>query len=297
MHDRHMQVLRGANDPSNPLSALHRHVLMGILKDDTSWYEAHLDRTSTAFLAGRGASYQGTCAFPEPTGINVNMMPIRLFDRSTYPSFILPYEDMIRSCLVSSWDYTNVKEPSLYERVAYLTIDESPVPAGRSHRRPGLHVERPAVTSGRHVPYEAVNGPHGTEPFSEYKSLAWGMGGCLDGLPVDGIFMASNVADSCKVWPVTVVDPEEVTDAHGGIEHMRDFIGAGRALGAGEMCWITDRTPHESLPHDRDAHRQFFRLVVGRISVWYSRHNAPNPLGVQPDAPVSDADKFAIYPV
>jgi hypothetical protein len=63
-----------------------------------------------------------------------------------------------------------------------------------------------------------------------------------------------------------------------------------------------DRTPHESLPvkaPENDpmathAYRQFFRLVVGSISVWYSKHNTPNPLGMLPDAPISNEDKFAI---
>jgi hypothetical protein len=131
------------------------------------------------------------------------------------------------------------------------------------------------------------------------QPIGWGQG-TYEGGPVDGIYLASSVAGSTRVWPVTVVDPEcgfedgcGFADAHGGIEHARARLGGpGYALGAGEVCWITDRTPHEAVPAEKSGMRQFFRLVVGPISVWHSKHNTPNPLGVLPDAPVSDVDKF-----
>ena len=34
------------------------------------------------------------------------------------------------------------------------------------------------------------------------------------------------------------------------------------------------------------------KLVVGPIGVWYSKHNTPNPLGVQPDVEIVEFDKF-----
>ena len=74
---------------------------------------------------------------------------------------------------------------------------------------------------------------------------------------------------------------------------MREHLGEGVALKACELCWFTDRTPHEATPAPVAGGRTFFRLVVGRISVWYSKHSTPSPLGVLPDAPVCDEDKFA----
>jgi hypothetical protein len=44
---------------------------------------------------------------------------------------------------------------------------------------------------------------------------------------------------------------------------------------------------------EQDGDRQFFRLVVGRISAWYSAHSTANPL-VEPDAPVVHGDKFLL---
>jgi hypothetical protein len=95
------------------------------------------------------------------------------------------------------------------------------------------------------------------------------------------------------------LNPHNVTDVHGGLQHARHLLpGLPRLLKAGKMCWITDRTPHEALPlplpvpllHPHEASgapRQFIRL-----SVWYSRHSTAKPLGVLPEAPVSDVDKF-----
>ena len=111
--------------------------------------------------------------------------------------------------------------------------------------------------------------------------------------------MASSVAGSCRVHPVLVDDPHTVTDSHGGLDHVRDLVGDdGETLDAGEVCWFTDRTPHESLPLPIDdasvVYRQFFRLVIGRVGTWYSRTNTANPLGIVPgpDTVVSDVDRF-----
>ena len=47
----------------------------------------------------------------------------------------------------------------------------------------------------------------------------------------------------------------------GGVEHLRPLLGRGTELGSGELVWLTDRTPHESLPLRPGTPRQFFRLV------------------------------------
>lgn len=38
---------------------------------------------------------------------------------------------------------------------------------------------------------------------------------------------------------------------------MRARLGPGRVLKAGELCWITDRTPHESLPLEGKGNERF----------------------------------------
>ena len=56
------------------------------------------------------------------------------------------------------------------------------------------------------------------------------------------------------------------------------------------------RTPHESLALKQSSFRQFFRLVTSQVSLWYSNHSTPNPLGVVPDPGVTrvvTGDKFS----
>ena len=49
------------------------------------------------------------------------------------------------------------------------------------------------------------------------------------------------------------------------------------------MYWITDRTPHESLPLNNNTYRQYFRLVTHQVSLWFEDHSTKNPLGAVPD--------------
>lgn len=232
--------------------------------------------------------------FPSPKDININMMPILLGSGvfTSLPDFCKQYRDMIWKHCFSPICVEDEKG-GYRHKVGYLTIHEGLVPVGEYQRRPGVHIERPGSIKV---------GGHWLDRYTqEYRNIAWGLG-CWgeDGLPSDGIYMASSVDNSCAIWPVVIDRPEEVTDKHGGIEHMRQLLGQPRLLKANEMCWFTDRTPHESLPlkapttepNAKFVYRQFFRLVVGPISVWYTKHNTANPLGIKPDAVISEEDKF-----
>ena len=77
--------------------------------------------------------------------------------------------------------------------------------------------------------------------------------------------MASNVADSCMVWNCKIEKPEEIVGPLGDLEHMRSALGPGETLDAGEVAWITDCTPHESLPLPKGTSRQYFRLVTSQV--------------------------------
>jgi hypothetical protein len=332
-----VELLRGTlNDAPHPLHKLRGNalVLQRVADDVERWHDAHIRADPHAFhRMSTGSHYFGlvddSVRLPQPASddIDVNMMPIRLFDpERTVPDFLRQYVPLIERCArqvprfrtvePGAPFHVGVETELAHDRVAYLTVHESAVPPGQAQRRPGLHVERPGASlhPGRLV----------TDLRSEeYWNLAWGLGNWRhDGFPVDGIYMASSVAGSCRVWPA-LVEPlltDTYTDAHGGMEHARAALcrraGPGVLLDAHELVWITDRTPHESLPlpfpplssaaadggggvgvggrGGAAQRRQFFRLVVGRISAWYSRHNTPNPLGtVAPDAPVIDVDKFA----
>lgn len=154
-----------------------------------------------------------------------------------------------------------------------MTVHESIIPVGKTQRRPGLHVERPLTIKKSGKIYRP------DEPYnfnSVYHCLSWGLGSIAprNKIPVDGIYMASNV--SCEVHPNIIKYPNSFIDKHGGIMHES----------------LPMKAPTED-KYAKEIKRSFFRLVVGDISIWYSKHNTPNPLGILPDCPISTEDKFA----
>lgn len=277
-------AIKGTIDDSNPISKIRGNglILTHIHDDIKHFYESHVVPDEHAYspieyfdrFRLRRSKY---VTFPPPTGININMMPFKIHDLSTLPWFCGSYHSIIKACLSQTmlWGDT----------IAYLTIQESHVPCGSSQRRPGLHIDSPIVKcESRLVKRDPMN--------PEYRSLAWGLGSWIHDYPVGGIFIASSVKDTTRVYPYIIEKPEEIADKYGGLECIRPYIGEGYTLDASELCWITDRTPHESLPVPEDTQRQFFRLVVGKIDVWYEQHNTPNPKGILPDAEIVSYNKF-----
>ena len=201
----------------------------------------------------------GMVEFPEPIGININMMPFVMGDRSTLPGELQPYYDAIISKCPIHEDEEG--------QVMFLTVQESFVKAEETQRRPGLHIEAPAA-SVHHQSGEFVAG-------LEHR---WGMGMAFS--PDErkgGLYIASNMSNTTAIWDA-LVDPKlGAVDTHGGIEHLRPYIGKGKKLPAGLIVWLTDHTPHEALPQQEDGYRQFFRLVTGDVSVWFASHSTPNP--------------------
>ena len=64
------------------------------------------------------------------------------------------------------------------------------------------------------------------------------------------------------------------------------------------MLWgISDNTPHEALPMTASAHRQFFRLVLDPVSVWFAANSTPNPLGIvpSPKCRIVTTNKFELW--
>ncbi|RHY51866.1 hypothetical protein DYB37_003136 [Aphanomyces astaci] len=108
--------------------------------------------------------------------------------------------------------------------------------------------------------------------------------------------MASTVADSCGVYDMTIRDHHMVTGALGDVEHLRPLLEKLDhkyvLLQANELIWMTDCTPHESLPLLATTFRQYFRLVTSGVSLWYADHSTPNPLGIQPNATVIHGNKL-----
>ncbi len=129
--------------------------------------------------------------------------------------------------------------------VHFLTVSEHVVSSG-AHRRGGIHTEAPRLGK-------------------------WGGGWGGRG----GVWMASTVAGSCRVWHFSV--PPEQLGEGGCCAHL-DIAGVpSRTLSAGELANFSDRTPHESLPLPAGTPRQFFRLVGPEVSLWFAEHSTQNP--------------------
>jgi len=110
-----------------------------------------------------------------------------------------------------------------------------------------------------------------------------------------GIYIASNQSNSSRAWDCRVA--VDAIGRLGDVEHLRGVMPEqGTNLEAGRLYWLTDRTPHESLPLKKGAFRQFFRLVTSQVSLWYADHSTANPLGVKPDPAITRivvGDKFS----
>lgn len=205
--------------------------------------------------------------FPEPRGLNVNMMPVVMGDAESVPEELRGYLPLIKKC--DFWPGS----------VVYLTVNESVVEAGETQRRPGIHTDA----------FKWPGSWMGGQPDGKWGG-GWG-GGKFGGANqmshhTEGIYIASTDGQT-RVW----LDETDDVDQHGRVLHDMAGIGSFVCKGNG-LYWLSDRTPHEGLPALRTGMRQFFRLVSENVGVWFSRHNTPNPLGVKPSCRIVDWDKF-----
>ncbi|KAJ1569744.1 hypothetical protein HK405_003046, partial [Cladochytrium tenue] len=237
-------------------------------------------------------------ASPSGAGAGVNQQAlVAALATSSSRSTSLPdkckrYSALINRCLYHCPDEAG--------KVGYLTVQEGYVEPGASQRRPGLHIESPGYFD--------------------------------DGDGGGGIFQVSTVPNTCRVWDCVIRDHTDTVGPLGSIEHLRHNLdrgpppGAnsppspddpafgldpegrslplacrnGENLAANRLAWITDRTPHESLPVQRRVFRQYFRLVTSQVSAWYEAHSTRNDeCGVRPPEGVAvvAGDKFRLADV
>lgn len=228
----------------------------------------------------------GRIEFPKYTGISVNMMPIVAGDIASVPEDLRGYFGMIEQCALPQGD------------IVYLTVTESLVQQGQTQRRGGLHTEG-FVTSGPLGSKFGGGTPPGSWGASDSvkRDVAYDFGGSKFGARKlgswgaavagerGGLFMSSTDG-ACSIYNTQTWD----VNAHGGLLTKPEV--AEEFMNPNELYWLTDRTPHEALPVKVTGPRQFFRLVSKYVSVWYSKHNTPNPLGIQPGASIVEHSKF-----
>ncbi len=142
-----------------------------------------------------------------------------------------------------------------------LLTTESFVKKGCSQRRPGIHTEKHSATG-------------------------WG-GGWGDGINDEnkyygGLFMASNVDDSVRLWNMKINNPGFMGDC----ENLKTTLCNEIVPKKNELFWLTDSCPHESLPINKNIYRQWFRYVTSNVGLWYARYSTENRLGIKPACPI-----------
>lgn len=253
----------------------------------------------TSFMDCPAAIVATSLKFPsiynEDDPVYVNMMPFDLWNPElTLPHYLQGYIKLIKQCQKYQKPPDSKKQHKISheeDHIAYLTVDERPITKiGEPQRRGGVHVESPGALRNKEIADKSCYAPE----ISFYHH--WGMGN-IDGEYVyGGIYIASNMANTTAIWNSRVHDTfGDIIGPHGSLERCRDMLGPpSKLLEAGELVWISDRTPHESLPiHTTTPTRQFFRLVVGTISFWFTDHNTPNPkYTLPPSVTVIEGNKF-----
>ncbi len=113
-----------------------------------------------------------------------------------------------------------------------------------------------------------------------------------------GIYMASTVPNSCRVWNAQVSD-RRLAGRLGSVDHLIDLFGKAIYMPAHAIFWLTDTTPHEAVPQAQAGPRQFFRLVTSELSAWYPEHSTHNPLGCMPGpgTAIRKGNKFGSHPL
>lgn len=217
--------------------------------------------------------------FPEPTGINIKMMPFlvgKTLKECHLPDFVRPYWKLIDLCLNNhtsqAHHYKQAPNPD-DGKVYFLTIEEG-VP-GPSNC--GIHF----LNQTEHI-------SHSLERISQGKGkldIAGADGSVEYSLTSSGgAFIASTVPDSIRVWDCSV----DIDFPKGGdIEYLRWALPKEiEGMSPGEVFWITDRTPVEDISTD-GGERQFFQIVTSEVSLWLQDYYTENPLAITPDPEIT----------
>jgi hypothetical protein len=269
-------LLLGTREKASPLSALRHGLSKTVLRK--IWQMVCADMRGAICLETHEVVFahcvlsNASWPQPRPEGINVNMLPFIVGQKSSLPTLLHGYWQLIQQLPISHRNNTT----------AYLTVQEGSVQAGCTQRTPGLHTESA-------VEIEKDQGGAGS--VESYQS--WGGGESFYHNLAGGIFMGSTVSGTCRLVHCSVGATH--VGRHGNLEHMRPWIEDSKpkrsVLKANEIWWITDKTPHEALPLMINSERQFFRLIAADIDIWYSAHNTANPM-VEPACRVVDGSKF-----
>lgn len=206
----------------------------------------------------------GSIQIPEYSNIRILMMPILLDDLGSIPGFLSNWTGFLDSLIGRSPCKTGT---------AYLTIDESQLKAGETHRRPGLHVD------GWH---------------DDSNAGGWGGGGWGSSVEGEGMVIVASHLGSRGYNQSFNGNPNKFGDC----EHLRTQLTCSIPIdfNPGIVFRLDGMTVHESTPVKEDCSRQFIRLSMPSKANWNSS-NTPNPLGILPEGDIVEPrpDEFTKY--
>jgi hypothetical protein len=187
---------------------------------------------------------RGDIIFPEFTGVRCYMMPFIQGRADSLPQEFQQYSDIIEKLVLDGQE----------GEIGLITIDESPVNAGKSQRGYGagertIHTEAcrslDTLSWGPPEPTWGRSGPGMSAPVLLAPDLR--------------VLIANSIEDTCMVWNVAVEDT--TPDGDLSMRASQFPRETGRMMGAGEVMEIGIFTPHEPIPQKESGNRQFFRIV------------------------------------
>lgn len=203
----------------------------------------------------------GDIKFPTFRNAQLYMHPIvagrrdRDFGRlpKAYGDFERPLDEMLASTKITK------------DTTIYITIDQSRVRAGNTHRRAGAHVDGNYIfdwagggDDNRWITDELVPHLGPAEHRVQYCN------------PNGGVILASNVV-GCQAWRGTL---EGAPGQGGDCEHLKDqlaqlpnFLLVPNAIYVGNSTMV-----HESLPQDQDVERTLMRITLSPEHLYTSRN-------------------------
>lgn len=190
---------------------------------------------------------------PQFSNTRVMMMPLIIGDLNSIPELLGHYKETLSQLF-------KLADPKHLGKVGYITIDEKVVPAGKTHRRSGLHVD--GVYDG--------------------KCGGWGGGGGW-GSVGNGMITVSSVA-GCKAY-LQEFDGELGKD--GECDKISAQCDESKAVifQPNQAYWVDGLCVHESLPQVKETERQFVRLSMPSNAPWFEGYTE-NPNGVKPTGPI-----------
>lgn len=327
-------IFEGVYDPDSYLHVLlgKPHLILMIWDKIKDGWSRHIKKPSSykyrELLAKKGKPGDVTGSdvafireldrvrFPEPTNINVTMMPFVAscsFAETKLPEYIRPYAAMISAVVQSSFGYNNINQKRAEGKIYFLTVHEYQTTgpeedSRRCSRLRTVNLGKTTRNRKRETTKAIKRSADDDGAFGIASSSSAGAGSCdliickhhsnRRRMKNDatchsgGIYVASSTPNSQRVWDCKIeADPstgEETIEKGGDINHLRMFLPVGDALEleGNTLYWMTDRTPHETLPLECGNH-QYFQVVTSQLSAWFTDWYSNNPNGVKSDQSIT----------